>query len=121
MPNKKSVRDAAIQQLSPVLGSEAVVAVVALGLEALAAVVLATVVVVSVFVASAGFCVGFVDGSAAGSLVAGSAPGADGPSPGTSGTPASPADDVVSTGSIVTRAATDPSASTTPPAPKAPM
>lgn len=35
----KSVRDAAIQQLSPALGSESVFAVVALGLEALAAVV----------------------------------------------------------------------------------
>ena len=39
MPRKISVRDAAIQQLSPALGSETVVAVVALGLEALAAVV----------------------------------------------------------------------------------
>lgn len=39
MPSKKNGRDAAIQLLSPVLGSEAVVAVVTLGLEALAAVV----------------------------------------------------------------------------------
>lgn len=119
MPRKISVRDAAIQQLSPALGSETVVAVVALGLEALAAVVSVAVVVITVLVADAGFCVGFVDGSAAGSPVAGSVPGADGPSPGTSGPPVSPAGAVVSTGSIVTRAA-GPSASTTPPAPKAP-
>lgn len=107
MPSKKSVRDTAIQQLSPALGSEAAVAVAALGLEVLVAVVLATVVVVTVFVAAAGFSVGFVDGSAAGSLVAGSVPGADGPSPGTSRPPVSPADAVESTGSIVTCAATD--------------
>ena len=60
MPRKISVRDAAIQQLSPALGSEAVVAVAALGLEAFAAVVLVTVVVVTVLVAAAGFCVGFI-------------------------------------------------------------
>ena len=76
MPSKKSVRDAAIQQLSPALGSEAVVAVAALGLEALAAVVLVTVVAVTVLVATAGFGVGFVDGSAVGSPVVGSVPGA---------------------------------------------
>lgn len=120
MPRKISVRDAAIQQLSPALGSEVVVPVVALGLEDLAAVVLATVGVVTVLVAAAGFCVGFVDGSAAGSPVAGSVPGADGLSPGTSGPPVSPAGAVASTGSIVTCAAMDPPASTTPPAPKAP-
>ena len=107
MPSMKSVRDAAIQQLSPALGSETVVAAAALGLEALAAVVLVTVVVVTVLVAAAGFCVGLVDGSAAGSPVAGSVPGADGPSPGTSGPPVSPAEAVASTGSIVTRAAAD--------------
>lgn len=39
MPSKKSVRDTAIQQLSPALGSEAAVAVAALGLEVLVAVV----------------------------------------------------------------------------------
>ena len=113
MPSRNSVRDTAIQFVSLVLGSEAVVAVAALGLEALAAVVLVTVVVVTVLVAAAGFCVGFADGSAAGLPLAGSVPGADGPSPGTSGPPVSPADAVASTGSIVTRAATDPSASTT--------
>ena len=112
MPSKKSVRDTAIQQLSPALGSEAAVAVAALGLGALATVVLVTVVVVTVLVAAAGFSVGFVDGSAAGLPLAGSVPGADGPSPGTTGPPVSPADVVVSTGSIVTRAATDPSAFT---------
>lgn len=53
MPNKKSVRNAAIRQLSPVLGSNEEVAVVALGLESLAAVVLVTVVVVTVLVAAA--------------------------------------------------------------------
>lgn len=63
MPRKISVRDAEIQQLSPALGSEEVAAV-ALRLEALTAVVLATVVVVTVLVAAAGFCVGFVEGSA---------------------------------------------------------
>ena len=57
MPRKISVRDAEVQQLSPALGSETVVAVVALGLEALAAVVLATVGVVTALVAAAGFCV----------------------------------------------------------------
>lgn len=120
MPSKKSAKDAAIQQLSPVLGSEAVVALVTLGIEALAAVVLVTVVVVADLVAAAGFSMGIVDGSAAGSTVAGSAPGAEGPSPGTSGSPVSPADAVASTDSIVTCAATEPSAFTTPPAPKAP-
>lgn len=63
MPSKKNVREAAIQQLSPALGSEAVVVVAALGLEVLVAVVLVTVVVVTVLVAAAGFSVGFVDGS----------------------------------------------------------
>ena len=81
----------------------------ALGPEALAAVVMVTVVLLTVLVAAAGFGVGFVDGSAAGSPVAGSAPGAEGLSPVTSGPPVSPADAVASTGSIVTCAATDPS------------
>ena len=52
MPSKKNVREAAIQQLSPALGSEAVVVVAALGLEVLVAVVLVTVVVVTVLVAA---------------------------------------------------------------------
>ena len=102
MPSKKNVREAAVQQLSPALGSEAVVAVAALGLEVLVAVVLVTVVVVTILVAAAGFGVGFVDGSAAGSPVAGSLPAASpAPPPGTSTPLASPADAVASTGSIV--------------------
>lgn len=120
MPSKKSVREAATQLLSLVLGSDEEVAVAALGLEVLAAVVSVTVVVVTVLVAAAGFSAEFVDGSAAGSPVAGSVPGADGLSPGTSTPLASPADAVAPTGSIVTCTATDPSASTTPPVPKAP-
>ena len=120
MPSKKNVREAAIQQLSAALGSEAVVVVAALGLEVLVAVVLVTVVVATVLVAAAGFSMGFVDGFAAGSPEAGSVPGADGPTTGTSRALLSPADTVASTGSIVTRAATDPSAFTTLPSPKAP-
>lgn len=77
MPSKKSVREAATQLLSLVLGSDEEVAVAALGLEVLAAVVSVTVVVVTVLVAAAGFSAEFVDGSAAGSPVAGSVPGAD--------------------------------------------
>lgn len=109
MPSKKNVREAAIQQLSAALGSEAVVVVAALGLEVLAAVLLVTVVVVTVLVAAAGFRVGFVDGSVAGSPVAGPVPGTEGPSPGTSRASLSPAGPAAPSGSIVTRAATDPS------------
>lgn len=58
VPNRKSVTEAAIQLLSPVLGSAAVVAVAALVLETLATVVLVTVVVDLVVVA-AGFSAGF--------------------------------------------------------------
>ena len=47
MPSKKSAKDAAIQQLSPVLGSEAVVALAALGLEPLAAVLLLSLIHIS--------------------------------------------------------------------------
>ena len=54
VPSRKSATDAAIQLLSPVLGSAAVVAVAALGLEDVDTVVLVTVVVVLVVVA-AGF------------------------------------------------------------------
>ena len=63
MPRRKSVIDAVIQQLSPVLGSAAVVAVAVLGLETLAPEVLVTVVVVLV-VAVAGFSAGFAVGPA---------------------------------------------------------
>lgn len=45
MPRKISVRGAEVQQLSPALGSETVVAVAALGLEAFPAVVSVAVVV----------------------------------------------------------------------------
>lgn len=102
MPSRNSVRDTTIQFVSLVLGSDEEVLVVTLGIEALAAVVLVTVVVVADLVAAAGFSMGIVDGSAAGSTVAGSAPRADRPSPGTSGPPVSPADAVASTGTIVT-------------------
>lgn len=54
VPSTNSNVDTAIQWLSPVLGSVAVVAVAALGLGTLATVVLVTVVVVLV-VAAAGF------------------------------------------------------------------
>ena len=43
MPRRKSVIDAVIQQLSPVLGSAAVVAVTALGLGTLATVIVLSV------------------------------------------------------------------------------
>lgn len=66
----KSVTEAAIQLLSAVLGSTAVVAVAALGLGTLAAVVLVTVVVVLVG-AAAGFSVGFAVGTVVGSPAAG--------------------------------------------------
>lgn len=66
MPSRRSVRNTAIRSPSPALGSEVVVAVAALGLEALAAVVLVTAVVVTVLVAVAGFSARFVDGPAAG-------------------------------------------------------
>lgn len=45
VPSRKSITEAAIQLLSPVLGSAAVAAVAALGLGTLATVVLVTVVV----------------------------------------------------------------------------
>lgn len=66
----KSVKEAAIQFLSPVLGSAAVVAAAALGLETLATVVLVTVDVVLVVVA-AGFSAGFAVGPVVGSSAAG--------------------------------------------------
>ena len=120
VPSTKSKPDTAIQWLSLVLGSDEEVAVAALSLEVLAAVLLVTVVVVTVLVAAAGFRVRFVDGSVAGSPVAGSVPGTEGPSPGTSRASLSPAGPAAPSGSIVTCAAAAPSASTTPPAPKAP-
>ena len=70
VPSRKSVSEAAIQLLSPVLGSAAVVAVAALGLGTLATVVLVAVAVV-LLVAAAGFSEGFAVGPVAGSPVAG--------------------------------------------------
>ena len=65
-PSRNSVRDTAIQLVSPVLGSLETVVGAVLGLEALAAVV--------VVVAAAGFNAGFAIGFAAGSPVAGPVP-----------------------------------------------
>lgn len=103
MPRRKSVIDAAIQQLSPVLGSATVVAVAALGLGTLATVVLVTVVVV-LFFAAAGFSVGFAVGPVVGSPAAGLASVGDLStlSPGTSRLSVSPAGGVATSGSIAT-------------------
>lgn len=76
VPSRKSVAEAAIQLLSPVLGSAAVVAVAALGLGTLATVVLVTVVVILV-VAVAGFSAGFAVGPVVGSPAAGLASAED--------------------------------------------
>lgn len=70
----KSVKEAAIQLLSPVLGSVAAVALVALGLEDVDTVVLVTVVLVVVFVlgdVAAGFTAESVVGPAPGCPAAG--------------------------------------------------
>ena len=91
-PNRSSLKDAAIQLLSPVLGSATVVAVAALDLGTLATVVLVTVVVVLV-AAAAGFGAGFAVGPVVGSPAAGlaSAEGSPVPPPSTSGPSFSPA------------------------------
>ena len=68
----KSVKEAAIMLLSLVLGRDVEAAVAVLGLEALATVVLVTVVVVLVD-AAAGFGAGFAEGPVVGSPAAGSA------------------------------------------------
>lgn len=103
VPNRKSVTEAAIQLLSPVLGSAAVVAVAALGLGTLATVVLVTVVVVLV-VAAAGFSEGFAVGPVVGSAAAGlvSAGDLSALSPGTSPLSVSPAGGVATSGSTTT-------------------
>lgn len=121
MPRRKSVIDAVIQQLSPVLGSAAVVAVAVLGLETLAPVVLVTVVVVLV-VADAGFSAGFAVGPVVGSPAAGVASAGDlsALSPGTSPLSVSPAGGVATSGSITICGATAPEAFITPLAPKVP-
>ena len=69
-PSRNNDKEAAIQLVSPVLGSAAVVAVAVLGLETLAPEVLVTVVVVLV-VAAAGFSVGFAVVPVVGSPAAG--------------------------------------------------
>ena len=121
MPRRKSVIDAVIQQLSPVLGSAAVVAVADLDLDGVDTVVLVTVVVILV-VAAAGFSVGFAVGPVVGSPAAGLASVGDLStlSPGTSPLSVSPAGGVAASGSITTCGATAPEASTTQLAPKAP-
>ena len=121
MPRRKSVIDAAIQQLSPVLGRDTEVAVTVLGFEALTTVVLVTVVVVLV-VAAAGFSAGFAVGPVVGSPAAGLASVGDFStlSPGTSPPLVFPARGVATSGSITTCGATAPEASTTPLAPKVP-
>ena len=121
VPSRKSVAEAAIQLLSPVLGSAAVVAVAGLGLVVLATVVLVTVVVVLV-VAAAGFSAGFDVVSVVGSPEAGLASAGDLSAllPGTSRPSVSPAGGVATSGSITTCCATAPEASNTQLAPKAP-
>lgn len=86
--------------MSPVLGSAAVVAVAALGLETLATVVLVAVVVVLV-VAAVGFSEGFAVGPVVGSPAAGLASAGDWSvsSPGTSLPFVSPAGGVAASGS----------------------
>ena len=95
MPKRNSVTEATIKQLSPVLGSEAVVVVAALGLAVLVTEVLVAVVVV--VVAAAGFISGRVTVPGPDSPAAGSAPEAGlPPSPGTSCASVSPAGGVAS-------------------------
>lgn len=92
MPRRKSVIDAVIQQLSPVLGSTTVVAVADLDLDGVDTVVLVTVVV-DLVVAAAGFSEGFAVGPVVGSAAAGlvSAGDLSAPPPGTSTPSVSPA------------------------------
>lgn len=92
VPSSKSAKEAAIQLLSPVLGSDDTVAVAGLGLVVLATVVLVTVVVVLV-AAAAGFGAGFAVGPVVGSPAAGVASAGDlsALSPGTSPPSVSPA------------------------------
>ena len=112
-PSRKNVKEAAVQSLSPVLGSAAVVAVAVLGLGTLATVVLVTVVTVLVVVV-AGFSEGFAVGPAVGSPAAGLASAGDlsAPSPGTSPLSDSPTGGVATSGSTTTCVATAPEAST---------
>ncbi len=120
-PSRNNDKDAAIQLLSPVLGSAEVVAVAALGLVVLATVVLVTVFVVLVGVA-AGFREGFAVGPVVGSPAVGLASVGDffALSPVTSPLSVSPAGGVATSGSTTTCGVTAPEASNTPPAPKTP-
>lgn len=70
VPSRKNATEAAIQLLSPVLGSDDVVAVAGLGLAVLPTVVLVAVAVV-LLVAAAGFSAGFAVGPVVGSPAAG--------------------------------------------------
>lgn len=114
VPSSESAKEAAIQLLSPVLGSATVVAVAGLGLTVLATVVLVVV--------AAGFSAGFAVGPVVGSPAAGVASAGDLSvlSPGTSPASVSPVDGVATSGSTTACGATAPEASTTPLAPKAP-
>lgn len=123
--SRKNVKETAIQLLSPVLGSVAAVALVALGLDGAGTVVLVTLVLVVMFVlgdVAAGFIAGTVVGSVPGCSAAGPAPpsGSPVPLPGTSRPSVSPAGGVATSGSTTTCGATAPEASTMPLAPKAP-
>ena len=84
VPSRKSAADAASQLLSPVLGSVAATALVALGLVDVDAVVLVTVVLDVVAVLgdiAAGFTAGSAVGSVPGCSVAGPTPPAGSPVP----------------------------------------
>lgn len=67
VPSRKSVTEAAIQLLSPVLGSVAAVALVALGLEDVDTAFLVAVVLAVLVVEAAGFSEGFAVGPVVGS------------------------------------------------------
>lgn len=115
VPSKKNVKEAAIQLVSPVLGSAAVAAVTALGLDGVGTVVLVTVVLVVMFVlgdVAAGFSAGFAVGPVVGCPAAGLASAGDLStlSPGTSRPSVSPAGGVATSGSTTTCGATAPAA-----------
>lgn len=103
VPSRKSATEAAIQLLSPVLGSTTVVAVADLDLDGVDTVVLVTVVV-DLVVAAAGFSEGFAVGPVVGSAAAGlvSAGDLSAPPPGTSTPSVSPAGGVATSGSTTT-------------------
>lgn len=103
-PSRNNDKEAAIQLLSPALGSVAVVSVAVLGLEDVDIVVLVTVVldvVVVLVVVAAGFSSGFAVGPVVGSPAAGLASAGDLSAllPGTSPLSVSPAGGVATSGS----------------------